>query len=100
MKQFVYPPKLLDNGDLEYKRRKLDWRYPPVPTGYEADPQNQWLLLSLWEPCEHREITMYEQPCGAAQVVQRCACGGCQHNGRVVRPEICETCPMRKGPNT
>jgi len=75
----------LPDGRLIFPNRGT----PPTPAyGYEADPQDPYIHVPIYEACDHRTEITYKTSCG-----RLCGRKWCKLHDKEATPETCEDCP-------
>lgn len=76
---------LLEDGRLCYPNRG----FPPLPPeGYEVDPADPFIMIPIYDKCDHRSLVKFTLPCG--RIAGR---HWCKLHNKEATPETCEFCP-------
>jgi len=79
----------LENGDLVLP---ANGKKQDPPAGYEANPQNPYHFIYIFEPCIYREEFFRPTPCNKLRAFQRCKLKSID----ITSSSDCEGCKERK----
>lgn len=86
-------PTVNPDGTISYNK---EGPKPPVPTGYERVPGDDWTLRPVWKSCMYRLLRVRAIEDGSLNIV-----GLCSHPDSGVKaqeplaPERCKSCALR-----
>jgi len=89
-------PTVNPNGTISYPNIHKEGPEPPVPTGYECVPGDNWTLRPVWASCMFRLLRVRFIEDGSLNIA-----GLCTHPGSGIKaqepldPDYCKHCSLR-----